>query len=170
LTPHAAAGRREEEVKSMGLGSLWERQTDAKTPVLLKVAIVLQIWFLLSSLYGLLNGLLVRGTVSYGMLISGVVGVGVQIAVLIAIWRLRKWAVVAYGVLSLVAVLHSVTLVSMNSQASSKVVAVAVLVRLIMLFPALVYWNRMTWKRQLSKPAEQPGTPEQHQAPDSGRS
>jgi hypothetical protein len=117
------------------------KTSTSPTPMALKVVIVLEMWFLLSGLVTTLNGPLMQGQPLSGWIALAVGMVALQIVLLIGIWKLRKWAVLVLGCIVALGVLQTALLTDAGGQA---ILALLVL-RGIVLVPAVVYWRRMTW-------------------------
>lgn len=67
----------------------------------------------------------------------------VQVILLIAIWNLKRWAVIAYVVVSAIPILTWLSYIGPDVGTLGLVIAVAF--RLGVIVPAFVYWRRMSW-------------------------
>jgi hypothetical protein len=121
-----------------------ERRTDAPTPLILKVAIVVQGIFVVGQTRpaGMFTDL--SQVLLYPALWI------VEVAVLVALWKMKRWPVI---VLAVHALLHAVTAMPHYFAATPRSLpaalffaAVILAVHNIALIPALALWRRMTWK------------------------
>ena len=112
------------------------RKGSSATPMLLKIGVALQIWFLVSGVTTILRG----HSLSAWTAVFGVI-VAFQILLLVGIWHLRKWAVVVFAAIAGLGVLQAAQTMNMTTVA----ILVLLVIRAIVLVPALVYWRRMTW-------------------------
>jgi len=64
------------------------------------------------------------------------------IVVLIAIWNLRKWAVIAFVILAILGFINAAWLYPQGL--TPKVIVFVIIFRGIILIPAIIYWRRMT--------------------------
>jgi hypothetical protein len=110
-----------------------KKQVKEKTPLFLKIGVIINVWFVLSPLITILRG----GKLDLFSTLMGVV----QIIVLIAVWNLRKWAVIAIVLLSVIGFV--VTYLAFG-QLSGRVIGLILFLRAIVIVPALFYWKRMT--------------------------
>jgi hypothetical protein len=109
------------------------RQSQQKTPLLIKIGVVIGIWIFGSGLLKL------KFNTSWWSLASAII-VLAQVAALIAIWNLRKWGIYAaafFGAAG-IAYMYSVAI----SPVSVKVLTIAIVFRLIPIVPALIYWKK----------------------------
>lgn len=120
---------------SLSLANLFKKETEIKTPLLLKVVVVIQIWFLLGSFIQIITKV-PAGSSMIGSLIFLIL----QAATLKAIWNLRRWGVVMFIVLALISLLFGIY----SLHVSSIVIRALIIFRGITIIPALLYWRRMT--------------------------
>jgi hypothetical protein len=123
---------------------IFERRTTAPTPIILKVAIVIQGIFVIGQTRP--AGLITEG--SQGLLYFELWAV--EAAVLIALWKMKRWPVL---VLAAYALLHAVTAMPHYFAATPRSLPAAIFFAVIILsfhnvalIPAVAFWRRMTWK------------------------
>jgi hypothetical protein len=123
---------------------IFERRSTAPTPLVLKVAIVIQ------GIFVIVGHTRPAGTIteaSQGLLYFGLWAV--EAAVLIALWKMKRWPVL---VLAAYALVHAVTAMPRYFAATPRSVPAAIFFALIILtfhnialIPAVAFWRRMTW-------------------------
>ena len=107
-----------------------DKKSKAKTPILIKIVVIIQIWFLLN---GLTKG---AGFLTWVSLITS----SLQVVALIAIWNLRKWGIIAFTVIAVLGFIMALP----SADISVKIIFAIVLFRGIVIIPALIYWKLMT--------------------------
>jgi hypothetical protein len=111
------------------------KKADQKTPLILKIAIIISVWFLASGLVKILMGLSWQSGPSIIFTVA-------QVLSLVAIWNLRKWAVYALVILSIVGIAYAYLIAGYS--VSAMVLSALIIVRLIPLVPAIFYWKKFT--------------------------
>jgi hypothetical protein len=120
-----------------------ERRTPAPTPLVLKVAIVLQGIFLLGQTRpaGMITDL--SQVLLYGALWIA------EAAVLTALWNMKRWPVIllaVYALVHLVTAMPHYFAVTPRSLPSALLAAAIILaLHNIALIPAVAFWRRLTW-------------------------
>jgi len=116
------------------LDDLLERKSEAATPLLIKIVVVLQVWLMLPAFT---RQFVHSGTFdlvwNVGMLL-------VAVGVLVGIWRLRKWAVIALLILTAL----GLGIAALRVGGSGRIVAGAIAFRALLLVPCFVHWGKFS--------------------------
>ena len=117
----------------MNFEKLISKQSAAETPLLLKIAIILQFWFLLGGLSHVMQ------KNDYAGMLNALIGIAIQSFALIAVWNLRKWGAIVIAIM--------IALSSLLGYASMPLayrgILIGFLLRMVLLAPVLIYWKRM---------------------------
>jgi hypothetical protein len=116
----------------MSLFGPFSRRGHYATPLSLKIGVILQGLLML-----LVGGMLLRAPAQLAVMSSGVMLV--QVLLLIAIWNLRRWAILAYGGLVVLDLVRT----AVSGDLSGAALISQLLVRGIVMVPALACWRRM---------------------------
>jgi len=120
----------------LSLITLVSKRTPMPTPWPVKAAVVLGAWFLLGGVRQMSLWPAVAA-------VETIASVLLQVASLLALWNMRRWAVLAqvvflaYGILIL-------RVLSGNWPGSTVLVGISVM-RLLVAVPGFIYWRRMRW-------------------------
>lgn len=112
--------------------NILKKKNDIKTPLILKIAIILQIFILLGPSSKVISADSAIDLVS-------VIAAVLQIVTLIAIWNMRKWGIIAFVVIAILGVAVSFPEYGFRPIA---LIAYAV-IRGTVIIPALIFWNKM---------------------------
>jgi hypothetical protein len=121
-----------------------ERRADAPTPLILKVAIIVQGILVVSQTRpaGMITDL--SQILLYPTLWT------VEVAVLVALWKMKRWPVIILAVYALLhaatAMPHYFAVTPRSLPAALFVAAIILALHNIALISALPFWRRMTWK------------------------
>jgi hypothetical protein len=132
---------------SWTLDWILKRRTNAPTPTILKVAIVV---------HGTFAGIFVigqtrpAGTITDGSQALHYFFLWALVTVLVALWKMKRWPVI---VLAVNALIHAVTVMPhyfattpRSLPAALFFAAIILAFHNIALIPAVVFWRRLTWK------------------------
>jgi hypothetical protein len=115
-----------------------KKQSKERTPVIIKVVVVLGIWFHLSAFLSVL-GLASQHPSPLGQIVLGVLVILLSIAGFIAIWNLRKWGVYVLAGLTVLKIGNAAIDGSMNPGA----LAIFIVLQTIFVVLPIVYWGKM---------------------------
>ena len=116
----------------MDLKELFTKQGTTKTPLLIKIVIILQFWLLL----GGLSHFMLKSNLF--MVFYSTLTICIQALALIAIWNLRKWGIIAYAVMIILGFFSAYPVLS------QKAILALIVIRVIPLLLVLIYWKKMT--------------------------
>ena len=125
---------------------LFRKQSQMKTPLLVKIGVVIGIWYLGSRvLKQLLEAPLIGFDFSWSNLIV-LNSLLVQVFALVAVWNLRKWAVFATVIFGVFSVDNYFALATITERdpPSVNLLVFLLIFRLILVVPALIYWKKFT--------------------------
>lgn len=120
----------------MSIFSFLSKKVDLRTPILIKVMVVLYAWVILS---GLFQVTLRRGLPP----VTGILGVLIQAMLLVALWNLRRWSVIGSLVLALYGVGQLYRLY--GGAVPTNMLLVTAVFRGFIVVPGLIYWRSMSW-------------------------
>ena len=114
-----------------------KKQSKEKTPLPLKIFVVIDVWIVLGLFQSLLSPTS-QHSLHAGLIVNAIVGTTLSIVALIGIWNLRKWGVYLLAGLTLLKVAGVVWGVT-----SVRVIVIFCLFQFVILGPPIMYWKKM---------------------------
>ena len=117
-----------------------QRKNEMRAPALVKEGVVLGGFVLVGAANQLLLSAVKQGSLSPVSMLAPIITLVGQVSALIALWNMRRWAVVVLGVLAIVSMLFATAL-----ESGTRGFFAGMIVRALPLVPGLLYWRRMSW-------------------------